>query len=269
MKTAKAVFIFALSLAAFAAAAEDRKTLNDRAAAHVEAGTAPDYVRAMLGVPSWGGRSGNYIAFAASPHVEILAKHYGWWGSERYYSGVRVVSTNRFALSSWAAAHGFTAAEIAQAGIGDVTISLVSGEIPAGCIPYFATDETLDAHFGRSYGCQGWLSNQNQSAGLNVSPLTFGETWHTWLNACDYALADRMHVRFDVRGASAAHSYHPVHGGDSGHPAVLDLGGGEFIVVSDCKTVASGPHLTHPVTIRILQAVAASVGDTLKVWNGN
>ena len=267
---------FALAFAAFAAfavcisaRAENRKTLNGRAAAHIAAGTAPSHVRSMLGVPSWGGRGGSYTAFAASPHVEILARHYGWWGTERYYSGTRVVSTNRFALADWARKNGFSEYEISQACIGDVQISLVDNAIPDSCIPYFASDEILARRFGRPYGVQGWMSNQNGNLALNVSPVTFYDSWRSWMNATRYVAANRLHVRCDIVGAAAGRTYHDVHVGDSGHPVVLDIGAGRMVVCSDCSSATRGPPLTHPITIRIIQALAESVGDTLKIWDGN
>lgn len=267
MKTAKAALVFALCLAALAAQAENRKTLNDRAAAHIAAGTAPAAVRSMLGHRG-GARDGRHAGIAATPHVELLASHYGWWTTTRTYGGASVVSTNRVSLSSWAAAHGFTAAEIAEAGIDDVTVSFVSGTIPDGCIPYFATAGTLDARFGRADGCQGWLSNQNQAAALNVSPVTFWGDWHHWRNAATgYQAAPPDAVRVDIRAAAAARTWHVVHSGDSGHPLYLDLGD-RLVLCSFCTSAGHGPDLTHPTTIRILQAVAASVGDRLKVWDG-
>lgn len=263
------VSIFALCMAALAAGAENRKTLNDRAAAHIASGTAPAAVRDMLGTSTGGARDGRHAGIAATAHVELLASHYGWWKTTRTYGGATVTSTNRVALSSWAAMHGFTATEIAEAGIGDVTISFVSGIIPDGCIPYFAPTGTLDARFGRAGGVAGWLSNQNQDTSLNVLPLTFTSDWHHWTDATDYQTAAPAAVRADIRAAAAGRTYHDVHSGDSGHPVVIDLGGNRLVLASFCTSAGHGPDLTHPTTIRILQAVAASVGDELKVWTGS
>lgn len=241
------------------------------------------HAKRLVGMPvscwAW---TGNHAKHAISPHVVASTKHYSWFSASDCTfddgEGHRVtVSTpsSMVSLSDWAASHGFTDEEIADADVSDIVLCVTSGTIPDGCCPYFfrGTNDFARAYHG--FGVLGWSATQTDlgwGVPVLVRPDTFGKYWtrpgsYPFPTETTVSLVDTPSVRGSLMpqmyssGTVTDWMFPPTYGGDSALPVYLEHEG-IMILVGSHHWVGGGTPYTKAYPI--LKAFVESVGDTLK-----
>lgn len=228
---------------------------------------------------------GNYAKHAISPHVVASALHYWYWPqsamtfTDAQGNTATVTPGGAIRADTWARNNGFTAAEIAEADLGDLVLFVVAGAIPDGCCPYLMSAETWRSVVPGPFGVLGWRATQTDLGwGLPVlfdsdignpgsgraSKWTWSRSFPYPTKAYSWTSASGLMAANHAYGSIAANTCAPTYGGDSGHPLYLEDGDGNLILISQHHTIGSGT--CFPRAFEIIRAFCAAQGDTVKEW---
>ena len=209
--------------------------------------------------------------------TNVSLRSTGFYSGDTAYDPVPYRDGWGFPLCRWAIDHGFTREEVAQMGVEDVVVCpVVGGTIPEQCCPYFISSEALATRFGEEGAVVGWATSQTYvgrtgpdgiAAGNYMTPCAIsmasgGRSWRCAAYGWDGTVRLDLRDQISAMASTPENSFPPIYGGDSGGGIYILDNAGRWIQLSHFTTIASGPTLCR--AIRVLRAVAAAYGDTLK-----